>query len=83
MVRQGRHLFPPLKGVFPQEKFAVKACMARLRMAEGTSAPHFRHQNLGAENLHHSFKVIGEDVETHFRADPFEGLCQEVGTAHP
>ena len=52
-------------------------------MTEGSSAPHFCHQDVRAENLHHSFKVIGEDVEAHFCTDSFKGLGQQMRATHP
>ena len=45
--------------------------------------PHGFHQTPGSENLDHPFEVIGQHVQTHFRADLFQGRGKEMRTARP
>jgi len=45
--------------------------------------PHEGNQHLRAEDLQHPLQVIGEDVQTHFRSNPWQGPGEEVGRTHP
>lgn len=35
------------------------------------------------DDLHHSFHVVGKNMQAHFGADPFQGPCQEMCGPHP
>ena len=45
--------------------------------------PHEGNQHRRAEDLQHPLQVIGEDVQTHFRSNPWQGPGEEVGRTHP
>ena len=42
------------------------------------SGPHGFDQRPASQYLHHTFQIVGKDMEGHFRADPIKGFCQEV-----
>jgi hypothetical protein len=41
------------------------------------------HQTANAQNLHHAFHVVGQDVQRHFGADVLERFHLEVRRSHP
>jgi len=41
------------------------------------------HQRLHSEDLYRSLQVVGQHMQTHFRADLGQGLHQEMRRAHP
>lgn len=47
------------------------------------SGPHDFDQGPATQYLHHTFQIVGKDMERHFRADSIKGFCQEVRAAHP
>jgi hypothetical protein len=47
------------------------------------SGPHDVDQRPVTQYLHHTFKIVGKDMERHFRTDPIKRSSQEVRTAHP
>ena len=44
---------------------------------------HRRDQRGDAHDLHDAFEIIGQHVQRHFGADPFQRLHLEVGVSHP
>ena len=44
---------------------------------------HGRDQRRDADDLHDAFEIVGQYVQGHFGADPFQRLHLEVGMAHP
>ncbi len=51
------------------------------RGCDGRSGPHRLHERPGAEDLDHSFQIVGQNVKAHLRFDLFEGFHPEVGGA--
>ena len=47
------------------------------------SGPFDFDQHPATQYLHHTFQIIGKDMERHFRTDPIKRLGQEVRAAHP
>ena len=44
---------------------------------------HCRGQRADAHDVHDALEIIGQHVQGHFGADPFERLHLEVGRSHP
>ena len=40
-------------------------------------------QAADANQIHHAFHVVREDLQTHLGAHPWQGLRQKVRVAHP
>ena len=50
-----------------------------LEPAECVSGAHGLYQAAIAQDLHHAFHVVSQDVQRHFGADVLQGLHLEVG----
>jgi hypothetical protein len=71
----------------------LRACVldngvGRLRLADtppgkSVSGLHSFRQTSHSQQFHHSFQIVGEHMQAHFRAHPIQSLSQEMGASHP
>ena len=53
------------------------------RAAREVLCPHRLHQRYDSHDLHDTFEVVGQYMETHLGTDARQPLGQEMGRAHP
>ncbi len=74
------------RGVMGRVLGSVRQCGrigAQMDADKPLRCPHRRDQRGDAQDVHDAFEIIGQYVQRHFRADPFQRPHQEVGVSHP
>ncbi len=56
---------------------------AQIEAVERLCCADCRDQRADSQDGHDSFQIVGQHVQGHFGADPFQGLHLKVGRSHP